>query len=83
MFEIASHYKLVENKYYLPDVSVVEYFVKDARLARWLKNDVNKIINNNNYKDSSVIKGRITVNYTNYKVNRNIPDRIFRNNLDD
>ena len=65
--------------FYLPQESKVEYFIKDARLAGWLKKDVQTLMNNNNLsKNNDVIKGSIVVSYSEYKINRNLPDRIFK-----
>ena len=62
----------------LPKESKVEYFIKDARLAGWLKKDVKTLMNTNNLSaNSDVIKGSI-VNYSEYKINKNLPDRILK-----
>ena len=79
LFEITNNYKLFDNQYYLPFESQVKYFIKDARLAGWLKKDMKTLINPNNQKSADdVIRGVITVNYLNYKINTNLPDRIFK-----
>ena len=79
LFEITNNYNLYEGKFYLPKESKVEYFIKDARLAGWLKKDVKTLIDSNNLGASSdVIKGSIIVNYSEYKINKNLPDRIFK-----
>ena len=79
LFEITNNYKLYDNKYYLPFESQVKYFIKDARLAGWLKKDMKTLINPNNQKSADdVIRGVITVNYLDYKINTNLPDRIFK-----
>ena len=39
LFQINNDYELYENKYYLPSTSTVEYFIKDIKLANWLKDD--------------------------------------------
>ncbi len=63
----------------MPKESKVEYFIKDARLAGWLKKDVKTLMNTNNLSaNSDVIKGSIIVNYSEYKINKNLPDRIFK-----
>ena len=33
LFQINNDYELYENKYYLPSISKVEYFIKDMKLA--------------------------------------------------
>ena len=79
LFEITNNYKLYDNQYYLPFESQVKYFIKDARLAGWLKKDMKTLINPNNQKSADdVIRGVINVNYLNYKINTNLPDRIFK-----
>ena len=72
---------IVENQYKLPKTSKVEYFIKDVRLANWLKKDVNNMIGMPESFGSSekdIIKGIISVKYSDYKVNINLPDRIFK-----
>ena len=79
LFEITNSYKLYEKVFYLPQESKVEYFIKDARLAGWLKKDVKTLMNTKDLStNSDVIKGSIIVNYSEYKINKNLPDRIFK-----
>ena len=79
LFEITNNYNLYEGMFYLPQESKVEYFIKDARLAGWLKKDVKSLMSTNNLSgNSDVIKGSIVVSYSEYKINRNLPDRIFK-----
>ena len=79
LFEITNNYNLYEGMFYLPKESKVEYFIKDARLAGWLKKDVKSLMSTNNLSgNSDVIKGSIVVSYSEYKINRNLPDRIFK-----
>ena len=69
--------------FYLPQESKVEYFIKDARLAGWLKKDVKTLMNTKDLSNNSdVIKGSIIVNYSEYKINKNLPDRIFKKRKD-
>ena len=80
LFQINNYYELYENKYYLPSTSTVEYFIKDMKLANWLKDDVPSIIGAkqrlNIKKD--MVKGKIIVNYSDYSINQNLPDYIFK-----
>ena len=79
LFEITNDYNLYEEKFYLPYQSKVEYFIKDARLANWLKKDVKSLMNTKDLStNNDIIKGSITVSYLDYKINKNIPDRIFK-----
>ena len=80
LFQIRSEYELYENRYYLPRTSTVEYFIKDVMLANWLKDDVPSIIGAkrglNSNKD--MVKGKIIVKYSDYSINQNLPDYIFK-----
>jgi len=81
LFEIFNDYEVIENHYKLPKTSKVEYFIKDVRLANWLKKDVNNMIGvpkSLNSNEDDIIKGMILVKYSDYKVNINLPDRIFK-----
>ena len=80
LFQISSEYDLYEDKYYLPKVSKVEYFIKDVKLSNWLKDDVPSIIGakQKNNTNDDVVKGIITVKYSNYSINKNLPDFIFK-----
>tara|TARA_Y100000814_G_C12340824_1_gene404300 strand:- start:1359 stop:1946 length:588 start_codon:yes stop_codon:yes gene_type:complete len=81
LFEIFNDYEIVENQYKLPKASKVEYFIKDVRLANWLKKDVNSMIGvpkSFGGGEDDIIKGMILVKYSDYKVNINIPDRVFK-----
>ena len=81
LFEIFNDYEIVENQYKLPKASKVEYFIKDVRLANWLKKDVNNMIGmpkSFGGSEDDIIKGMILVKYSDYKVNINIPDRVFK-----
>ena len=40
IMEIQNRYDFVDKGYYLPVESKVEYFVKDARLTKWIKKDI-------------------------------------------
>jgi len=84
LFEIKNNYKLYENKYYLPSTSKVEYFIKDMKLANWLKNDMPSMIGAEQQlkMNQGVVKGVITVNYTDYKINKDLPDYIFKKKID-
>ena len=44
--EINNIYDFVDGSYFLPIRSTVEYFVKDARISKWLKKDIGTIIGN-------------------------------------
>lgn len=80
LFQIRSEYELYENKYYLPTISTVEYFIKDVKLANWLKDDVPSIIGAKQRLDSNkdMVKGKIIVKYSDYSINENLPDYIFK-----
>ena len=80
IMEINNIYDFVDGSYFLPIRSTVEYFVKDARISKWLKKDIGTIIGNQQSIDpgSDMVKGEISVKYDKYKVNRGINDSIFK-----
>ena len=77
IMEIHNKYGLVNNKYFLPIESKVEYFVKDARFTKWIKKDVGVLIGNKQNVKGDMVKGNITVSYKDYKVNQGISDLLF------
>ena len=80
--QINNEYDFVSDDYFLPIRSTVEYFVKDARISRWLKKDIGSFIGNQQSVDiqDDMVKGKITVLYSKYKVNKGIDDSIFNRN---
>ena len=80
LFQINNYYELYENKYYLPSISKVEYFIKDMKLANWLKDDIPSMIGADQQiaKGQDIVKGMITVKYSDYLINKNLPDYIFK-----
>ena len=80
IMEINNIYDFVDGSYFLPIRSTVEYFVKDARISKWLKKDIGTIIGNQQSIDpgSDMVRGEISVTYDKYKVNRGINDSIFK-----
>jgi hypothetical protein len=81
LFEIVNNFQIFENKYYMPVDSKIEYYIKDAKLANWLNNDLSGIIKMGDRSKSSsdVVQGTIRISYDNYKLNKGIPDKIFKN----
>ena len=65
IMEINNIYDFVDGSYFLPIRSTVEYFVKDARISKWLKKDIGTIIGNQQSIDpvSDMVRGE-TVSYT-------------------
>ena len=80
LFQINNDYELYENKYYLPSISKDEYFIKDMKLANWLKDDIPSMIGADQQiaKGQDIVKGMITVKYSDYLINKNLPDYIFK-----
>ena len=80
LFQINNDYELYESKYYLPSISKVEYFIKDMKLANWLKDDIPSMIGADQQiaKGQDIVKGMITVKYSDYLINKNLPDYIFK-----
>ena len=79
IMEINNFYDVVDDSFYMPIRSTVEYYVKDARLSKWINKDIGTIMgsNHNMNIESDMVKGVISVNYAKYKVNRGIKDSIF------
>jgi hypothetical protein len=79
LFEIKNNFQKFENKYYMPVKSQIEYYIKDAKLANWLNNDLGGIMKMGDNPDtaSDVVQGTIKITYDKYKINKGIPDRVF------
>ena len=79
IMEINNFYDVVDDSFYMPIRSTVEYYVKDARLSKWINKDIGTIMGNNRNMniESDMVKGLISVNYAKYRVNRGIKDSIF------
>ncbi len=79
IIELKNTYAIVDQEYYLPIKSDIEYYFKDARFSKWIKKDLGSIIGNENTlkNNSDMIMGKIAVSYDNYRVNRGLKDSIF------
>lgn len=77
IMEIQNKFDFVDKDFYLPIESKVEYYVKDARLTKWMKKDVGLFIGDQQNIKGDMVKGLITVFYNDYRVNRGIEDSIF------
>ena len=79
IMEINNFYDVVDDSFYMPIRSTVEYYVKDARLSKWINKDIGTIMGNNHNMniESDMVKGLISVNYAKYRVNRGLKDSIF------
>ena len=79
IMEINNFYDVVDDSFYMPIRSTVEYYVKDARLSKWINKDIGTIMGNNHSMniESDMVKGLISVSYAKYRVNRGIKDSIF------
>ena len=82
IMQINNEYGFVDGDHFLPVRSTVEYFVKDARISKWLKKDIGSFIGNQQKTDiqDDMVKGKITVLYSKYRVNRGIDESIFKKN---
>ena len=80
IIEIQNIYDFVDGNHYLPIESIVKYFIKDARISKWIKKDLGTIIDKDNELNSSndMVKGQINIHYNKYKVNRGLKDEIFK-----
>ena len=77
IMEIQNKFDFVDKDFYLPIESKVEYYVKDARLTKWMKKDIGLFIGDQQNIKGDMVKGLITVFYNDYRVNRGIEDSIF------
>jgi len=79
LFEIKNNFQKFENKYYMPVKSQIEYYIKDAKLANWLNNDLGGIMKMGDSSEaaSDVVQGTIKITYDKYKINKGIPDKVF------
>ena len=82
IMQINNEYGFVDGDHFLPVRSTVEYFVKDARISKWLKKDIGSFIGNQQKTDiqDDMVKGKITVLYSKYRVNRGIEESVFKKN---
>ena len=80
IMEISNEYDFVDGSYYMPVRSSVVYYVKDARISRWLKKDLGTIMGaeQNFEMQSDMVRGQINVFYDQYKINRGIKNSIFK-----
>ena len=64
----------------MPVRSSVVYYVKDARISRWLKKDLGTIMGAEQTFEmqSDMVRGQINVFYDQYKINRGIKNSIFK-----
>ena len=81
LFHISNNYEYYDNEFYMPNESIVKYFIKDKKLFNWLNKDSGgDIIGQGKSlveKNDSIVEGKITVNYKNYIINKGIKDDIF------
>ena len=82
IMQINNEYGFVDGDHFLPVRSTVEYFVKDARISKWLKKDIGSFIGNQQKTDiqDDMVKGKITVLYNKYKVNKGKDESEFKKN---
>jgi hypothetical protein len=79
--KINNNYDIVDGDYYLPVTSTVEYYIKDAKLSKWLKKDISTVIGKDQdlkSQKNDLVEGNIKIKYNKYKVNRGISDKIFK-----
>ena len=79
LVEITNNYKSFNGKYIMPAESKVQYYVKDAKLSSWLKNDITSIVGQNPIsQDSDMVEGKISITYTDYIINEGIKNSLFK-----
>lgn len=79
LFQINNFYRMYNEDHYMPEKSIVEYYIKDKNLFNWINKDVSNIIGQDEslMKNSSTVKGTITVLYKDYEINKGISDKVF------
>ena len=78
LVEITNKYKLFDDEYFMPVESKVQYYVKDAKLSSWLKNDITSIVGQNPIsQDNDMVEGKISIIYTDYIINKGIKNSLF------
>ena len=79
LFQINNYYKMYNDNHYMPEKSIVEYYIKDKNLFNWINKDVSNIIGQDQslMKNNSTVKGTITVLYKDYEINKGLSDKIF------
>ena len=79
LFQINNFYKMYNDNHYMPEKSIVEYYIKDKNLFNWINKDVSNIIGQDQslMKNNSTVKGTITVLYKDYEINKGLSDKIF------
>ena len=83
IMQIKNKYSQVDRDYFLPTTSTVEYYIKDAKLSKWLNKDISTVIGKDQKlktQNNDLVEGNIKINYYKYKVNRGIPDKVFKEN---
>ncbi len=81
LFQIQNEYQYYDNQYFMPNQSIVKYFIKDKKLFNWLNKDASNVIGQGEQlldKNSSIIEGTITVDYKKYIINKGIEDKVFK-----
>ena len=79
LVEITNSYKSFNGQYIMPVESKVQYYVKDAKLSSWLKNDITSIVGQNPIsRNSDMVEGKISITYTNYIINEGIKNSLFK-----
>ena len=79
LVEITNNYKSFNGQYIMPSESKVQYYVKDAKLSSWLKNDITSIVGQNPIsQDNDMVEGKISITYTDYIINEGIKNSLFK-----
>ena len=78
LVEIINRYEKF-NQYLMPSSSTVKYFVKDAKLSKWLKKDISSIVGQNPLgSKSDMVEGMINIKFKDYEINHEINNKIFK-----
>ena len=78
LFEIYNSYDIVDKKFHMPMESEIRYYLKDKKIANWLRKDINSVVGEKvNNRPNEIVEGNIKVKYQNYKINRGLLQSIF------
>ena len=62
----------------MPTRTIVQYYIKDAKLSKMLSGKINESVKINNIDNvGDMVQGTIEVNYFDYKININLDDSLF------
>ena len=78
LFELNNNFENVGGNFLMPTRTIVQYYIKDAKLSKMLSGKINESVKINNIDNvGDMVQGTIEVNYFDYKININLDDSLF------